>query len=314
MLQIPSSGFARSIGTHNGKLDVQADWVEASVLFGGDTATRSEIVDALRENQSYDDQDFANQWVGNIMVELERRFKLLGEAGALVREGSRIRRKCDWHDKPAYSFCVMLGILPLYRQAITNKCGANYIDQGLLFEQLIAESLIAMRWDVHQVGWSRCSSRSVNDKVDALAAAIGEPAYAGAIGRWTVPRAKDAGLDIVAWQNFPDGWGGRPICLVQCASGEDWTEKLHTPQINQWTKLIDFTTTPRRALAMPFAPGADHFRRSANSDLLVLLMDRHRLLLPGSLDADAFPSKTLENKLRKWTKKRVSALPMDAAG
>jgi hypothetical protein len=311
MLQIPSTGFARSVGTHNGRLDIQADWVEASAMFAVDTVSRSDMVDALIENNSYATQDFANDWVDTIFEELSRRFEILGDGGTLVCEGKRIRRVRSWTTRPAYAFCVVLGAIPRYREYVEAACGADYTQQGALFERLCEESLRALHWEVHRVGWSRGATNDMSAKVHALSTAIGEPATHDAISRWTEPQAKDGGLDLIAWKKFPDGWGGRPICLFQCASGEDWTDKLHTPPLALWTKLIDFATQPRRGLTMPFAPEADFFRRKSNTDLLMYLLDRHRLLSPTFSNPTGFPCRSLSRELNAWSRPRVRAFPRD---
>jgi hypothetical protein len=94
---------------------------------------------------------------------------------------------------------------------------------------------------------------------------------------------------------------------VQCASGENWTEKLATPNLRTWEQLIEFTTAPRRALAMPFAPEADEFRRRANQDGLMLLFDRHRLMHTKA--GTAYPSADLAQELIQWTETRVNCFP-----
>ena len=159
------------------------------------------------------------------------------------------------------------------------------------------------------VGWSKAASSSIESKVADLAAAIGERGIAGAVQRWTTPYTKDGGLDLVAWKSFPDGWGGRPVCLVQCASGADWPEKLHTPDIATWRKLIDFSTEPRRGLAMPFAPEENTFRLKSNKDLLMFLLDRHRILYPGRRDGSGFPSANLRARLTQLDSFANSRLP-----
>jgi DNA (cytosine-5)-methyltransferase 1 len=311
MLRIPPTGAAPSVNAHNGRLDVQADWVEASALFSSERILRIDIVDSLIDNNSYRDRDFANAWVVDIFRELSRRFKLLGDNGLLICDGDSVRRKGEWPDRPAYAFCLTLAMLPHYREEVEGACGKSYVDQGLLFEQLSEWSLRSLQWDVSAVGWSHKASSSVENKVSDLAGAIGEPSLAGGVARWTEPNAKDAGVDLVAWRSFPDGWGGRPICLVQCASGADWVDKLHSPYLGTWEKLIDFSTKPRRGLTMPFAVDSEVFRRRANADNVMLLMDRHRLLSPSQKSPSLPLSPGLGKKLIAWTKKRVAAFPSD---
>jgi hypothetical protein len=307
MFRMPTRGFSESINKHNCDLEPFADWVEGSVLFLGEPVTRSDLVDRLVENSIYRDQSFAHQWVDTVFGELRRRFCLLSGATPVAVEGTRIVSTRPWKDRPAYAFCVALAIQVHYRKEVLGAIGRDCHIQGRLFEQLIAELLRANDWKVEPTGWSHQTARSVEQQVRSLAAAIGEGQRGGAVERWTAPQAKDSGLDLVAWQAFPDGWSGRPICLLQCASGENWTEKLATPNLQTWEKLIEFTTAPRRGLAMPFAPEADEFRRRANQDGLMLLLDRHRLMHTKA--GTTYPSADLAKELIQWTETRVNCFP-----
>ena len=77
-----------------------------------------------------------------------------------------------------------------------------------------------------------------------------------------------------------------------------------------WEKLIDFTTKPRRGIAIPFALLEDEFRREANDDLLVLLLDRHRIGALPSGDPGTWPGAELRADLNAWTRPRADALPL----
>jgi hypothetical protein len=311
MLDVPPYGFARSVTKHNGLAGIQADWIEGSVLFAVDSISRADIVDALVENNSYSNQDFASEWTGVVFAEIERRIKLLGAGSILGREGNRIRRLREWQECPAFAFCLVLSLQALYRKQIETACGLDYSQQGALFERLCAESLRALDWEVAVVGWSKDSAETAFEtKVSDLASALGSAPLLAGIAKWTPESTKDAGLDLVAWKGFPDGHEGRPICLVQCASGEDWPNKLHTPNLATWNKLIDFATKPRSGLAMPFAPDVAEFRLKANHETLMLLLDRHRLLHPAR-GGMKFPSKVLGEELIPWVTKRADALPRD---
>jgi hypothetical protein len=309
MLRIPTIGFRQSAKRHNGSLEVQADWVEASALFGVAAVSKADIVDALIENQSYETQDFANEWATLIFRELERRVDLLGDQSAVERSGDWIKRRVPrWNDRIGHAFCVFLAVQQHYREEIEKVFGEGYGEQGQLFEEFSAEVLTAYGWTVHPVAWSSKAANSIEDKVDRLAVAIGEDMRDGAVEEWTEPHAKDAGLDLVAWLPHADGWSGRPVCLVQCASGANWMNKLHSPNISTWEKLIDFATAPRRGLTMPFAPEKNEFRRKANTDLVMMLMDRHRLIgVPGG----GGPSAGLSARIEAWLAPRVAVLPPD---
>lgn len=59
--------------------------------------------------------------------------------------------------------------------------------------------------------------------------------------RTKAPDQKDGKLDIVAWKEFADSRPGKLIAFGQCATGEDWDEKLTDlpPALHDWwTKWI----------------------------------------------------------------------------
>jgi hypothetical protein len=128
------------------------------------------------------------------------------------------------------------------------------------------------------------------------------------VDRWTEDNAKDAGLDVVCHLLFPDQWARRPLFYVQCASGENWKDKRHTPVLDLWDKLLDLATRPSRGIAIPFALLADEFRRAANFDHLALFLDRHRLCGPPLMGKTTWLSSDLARDLKKWTASRLPAL------
>lgn len=71
--------------------------------------------------------------------------------------------------------------------------------------------------------------------------------------------------------------------LMQCASGDDWTDKLHTPDIEVLKRLITFSSSPQRGIAMPFAQEDEEFSRQCNH-VDGMLLDRYRLLSADGTD------------------------------
>ncbi len=54
---------------------------------------------------------------------------------------------------------------------------------------------------------------------------------------WSNGREKDAGIDVIAWRDFPDRRPGKLVLLGQVASGRDWVEKTvtrDTPRFLSW--------------------------------------------------------------------------------
>ena len=309
MLRLPREGFRLSVNAHNVSLDALVEWVEGSITFADDKLTQTDAIDILMEEEIYRSQDFARERLEIAWGEMARRQKVLGSYSPYSVDGQRIRRILDWPETAAYSFCLLLALQVRYRDALDATVPPDYTTQGILFERLTLAALMGRGMAVHSTAWSKVASASIRERVAALAEHLGERAVEGGIEHWAEPQIKDGGLDVVCHLPFADGWGGRPLYLVQCASGENWKGKKATPKVALWEKLIDFTTRPMRGLAMPFALLEDEFRREANDDLLALLLDRHRLVASSAGDPTTWPDAALRMELNAWTSPRAGALP-----
>jgi len=310
MFELPTKGIYRSINEHNSKLDVFSDWIEASVLFSGGELSRTDIVDTLIEGQIYDNQDFADEWVSTAWTEIQRRQSSIGNGSPYVIAPQRISRKLDWEDVTAYSFCLLLSLVNNYsdlNKQWRRKFGTGYNEQGELFELLTKESLEKQfpDWRMHHTGWSRSHTEKLKGIVDEIVEQLGETK--GNLEIWTLPDANEAGLDLLCYRPFRDNRVGIPVYLLQCASGENWSTKLHTPSIKLWNKVILFAARPHKAFATPFALEDGVFCGYCN---LVdgLFLDRYRLLSPYHEDKN-WLSAELNKRIKKWLKPRIKTLP-----
>lgn len=306
MLSVPTSGFGRSINTHNINLDSFCDWIEASVLFSKySMLSTTDVVDVLIEGAIYDSQDYAREMIDNAWRELSRRQNWMGRSSTINVSGQRIERLREWRDNPAHSFLVTLSLAKLY-PSWARQFGSNYTEQGELFENLTKQSLqnLFPEWGVFITGWSRARTNQLAKVVEEVASSVCEPI--GEITRWTKPSAHEAGLDVVCHYKFQDGKAGAPVYLLQCASGTEWESKLHTPDIRLWKRIISFTCDPQKAFALPFALTDSEFTRVCN---LVngMILDRYRLLSPGAVNSNWIPS-SLNAQLVKWLRGRVRQL------
>lgn len=317
MLMPPVKGFAAlvSVNVHNVQLDSMAEWLEGCITFVDSVVTKIDVKDMLLEEGYYRDQDFAHERIDDAWNELRRRARCLGPATSFEVGSTRLTRICEWTKSPAYSFCLMLALQVAYRPSFVARFGSDYTEQGVLFEQLAVEALRNLGLSVHSAGWSHKTSDSVTEKVESIGKHLGEPRYPNAVQKWTAKLAKDCGLDVVCHVPFADGWAGRPVFFVQCASGEHWDEKCRTPDIQQWSKLIELATLPSRGIAHPFVLLEQDFRRAANVDSLSLVLDRHRLSRPGTAvkTSDWLPAE-LAKPINAWTENRLHALFENSAG
>lgn len=280
MLALPDTGLSRSIEKHNCDLHLFCDWVEGSLLFKAETRiSRTDIVDVLCEEEFYDDQAFASDWLDDVWGELQRRQRILGSTAPFKIEPRAIKRTRQWQKVPAYSFCVLMPLLqssskwfPNYTVAQRTK---HHAQQGLLFERISEESLRSAGWLTHLTGWSSTTAVSLPGVAAGVARKLGEPEHSG-WERNVSPNANEAGLDLVLFRTFADGRCGFPVYLAQCASGKNWDTKLHTPVLSVWSKIVDFAAPPQKAFVLPHSLGMDDLRQ-VTVKVQGVVFDRYRL-------------------------------------
>jgi hypothetical protein len=305
MLRLPTKGFSRSINVHNSRLDVACDWLEGSVLFAEDRISTTDVIDVLIEEQMYDDQDFASEFVDNIWSELKRREKLLGSGSPFVIASAKIKRKYSWNEAIAHSFCLIVSLLPYYPK-LAEQFGNDYTEQGELFELLTKESLEKQfsGWIIFSTGWTRTNAKKIGNIVQEVSDRLGE--IKGDWEQWINSDANEAGLDLLCYRPFFDKRVGIPVYLLQCASGQDWSKKQHTPNIDLWEKLVLFAAKPQKAFAIPYVVLDYDFRKYCNL-VRGMFLDRYRILTPTN-DNINWISQTLNSKITKWLKPRISKL------
>jgi hypothetical protein len=93
-----------------------------------------------------------------------------------------------------------------------------------------------------------------------------------------LPHDKDLGVDAATWRGFADGRGVGLHFVVQCATGEDWEDKLHDIDLEVWKSHIHWGVPPVRVFAVPFVldPPEAKWVRIAHQGGLIL--DRPRLV------------------------------------
>ncbi len=310
MLALPDNGMSRSVDNHNIKFDILCDWIEGSILFdeNEDEFSMRKVVDVLIDENIYKEQDFAQNIVNDAWNELKRRLNWVGQGTPFFFQHSRVKRTGAWQDTPAHSFCVLVSLSQCYKRWWASVSGGDYNEQGELFELLTQESLKKQfsDWQVQSTGWSRTQPAKLYEVVNRVADWLGE-ASRNDINNWIHSRSKEAGLDLLCYRPFPDNRSGFPVYLMQCASGQNWMEKIYAPDINLWQKLIEFVVRPQKAFAIPFALSEDDFR---NQCVVIqgLFLDRYRLLTAARYH-EQWVSSSLKNRIVEWAIPRVNQLP-----
>jgi hypothetical protein len=307
MIELPPSCLRRSISKHNIDIQIFSDWVEGNVLFDSDEMSKTDIIDVLMENEIYADQDFAAEFVEDVWRELQRRFSLVGNDCLPLRiSARRISRVFDWQATSAFSFCLILSFQVWYK-AWARQFGDDYLEQGAIFEELTKESLMSLfpGWTVHPTGWEKDNPVQIRDILQDVANRVNEPQ--GDVSRWVNPKAKDLGLDVICYRTFADERGGKPVFLFQCASGNDWEDKLLTPEQILWNRIIGWASNPKKGFSMPIALSEDAFTRSCGR-VNGLLLDRYRLLSVGRENPN-WISNELRERIVAWLEPRIGTIP-----
>ncbi len=306
MLLLPTVGMRRSVERHNIDFSALCDWVEGSVLFEGENISIEDVIDQLVDNEVYDEQDFARERLVDVWYELERRERWMGGGSSIQVAGQRVIPRRAWRESPAHSFCLALAYARLYPDW-ARHFGSNYTVQGDLFEALTQESLQMMfpTWVIHRTGWTQANAVTINDVVEDVATRLCEEV--GQVEVWTDEKAKEAGLDLLCYRSYDDGRVGVPVYLVQCASGGDWKDKLRTPDLKIWKRIVRFVAEPRKAFAIPFAIDDDEFVRRCNV-VDGPFIERYRLLAAGRSNPE-WVSSGLRDSIVQWLEPRVAQLP-----
>ena len=310
MLALPDHGMRRSIDSHNIKFDILCDWIEGSILFdeSDDELSMMQVVDVLIEENIYVDQDFAEEIVTHAWNALEHWHNWIGSEMPFSFIYPDVKRTDSWQDTPARSFCILLSLTQCYRDEEHCISKSDYNEQGELFELLTQESLEKQfsDWHIKPTSWSRTQQTQLQEVVDRIAAWLGEGPR-GDVNEWLGPRAKDGGLDLLCYRPFSDARVGYPVYLIQCASGQNWIEKVDEPDIDLWQRLIGFVTPPQKAFAIPFALSDDIFKRRCR-EIKGLFLDRYRLLAAARY-CKQWESSSLKDRIIRWAEPRIDQLP-----
>lgn len=312
MLALPEIGVGASSAkrVHPCDVVVICDWIEGSLLFGSSPLSKSDICDVLEEQAIYQDQAIAMQFLDVVWLRMERRAQWLGDACSYEIQGRRVSRRGTWQEFLPNSYLLMLSFIEYYAilRPKTKKGDKNvYIEQGKTFEIFCHEALRKIGWDSLVTGWSSgAGAKKLPQVVDLIANTLSE----GAINKsmvGTYAASNEEGCDLVCHRPFPDKRGGRPVYLVQCASGVGWQKKCHTPDMELWAKFIAFSQRPQRAFCLPKALEDDAFLQSAHR-INGMVVDRYRLLHESKKNA-TWMSGPLVADITKWVDSKRAQLP-----
>ncbi len=307
MIRLPERGLSGSIEKRNIDWDVLCDWIEGSALFLDDSLSQMDIVDVLLEEERCTDQDKASAVVQDAWLEIERRSSLCGDSYGLRANGDWLHPSGSWHETPEHAFCLLLSLANRYDWWF-KVFGTDYTEQGELFEELTNEALKAIEpsWDTFRAGSGPTNKLDLRLLLEEIASRV--DANVGDVSLWDASEVKDMQLDLLWHMTFPDQRGGVPYCLIQCASGSNWKNKIQTPNLSVWERsLLSSSTRPLRGLSVPFCYSDDEDFKRICVKVGGLFLDRCRLLGAARWKLDWVP-KSVALRIVEWTSPRVEVL------
>ncbi|MCC6486911.1 MAG: hypothetical protein IT364_05365 [Candidatus Hydrogenedentes bacterium] len=309
MLALPEVGMARSVKQHNIDMNVLCDWIEASIVLQDDRISKADVVKSLIQHQVYDKQDFAMEIVDQAWSVMASRMKYLNEPLGIQVSKNRISRSQKWDTLPAYGFCMTLACAPVYPSWLQHW-GAPSV-RGELFEELAHESFSSAYrgWTVQRIGWSPGNPAKLRKTIAKIISDLNE-VEGKELGLHVDEHANELGLDLLAYYSYGDVHASLPVLLVQCASGDNWRTKRHTPDLGLWRTIVSFNSCPVRGMVMPFAYANSQDHRKHTKAVDGVFVDRLRLL-GGFLRNATAVSAALDAKLVAWVQPLLASAPKE---
>ncbi|HEV2559435.1 MAG TPA: hypothetical protein VGU45_12475 [Microvirga sp.] len=298
-IELPETGYGSAHSPSERRIELFADWIETEVYLNGEALSKPYLVDRLEGAALVTGSDDAWTLINDAFNRCRTRRQHLDQSYPFSIAGDTIELTSV--QKTAYLFCL-LSSLPEQFTALRKTYPVEFRD---LFETVVAAALerALPGWTVHQTGWSNIAQRK-KGKVVELVASWAKGKY---LDSSVFPSANDAQVDVAVVREFQDGRSGIPILLGQCATGvTDWKGKASRPNIDRWCKAVQFSSTPTRLFAVPFALDDLSFRE-ASVESNGAILDRTRICttLPNL-------SEPLRTKLDKWVQEATLLIPLAA--
>lgn len=272
---------------------VQADWVEASCLFGRDSSISHALIEsALAESGS----EKSELIVEDIWGELESRKSILPNYPFNIQD-TLIQRISRWEDSPHYSFMLLLAINFFYESTKIRQ--NNQRVPSKLFERLVSIALKKYMRQSINIGSPREGriSRSLKQSLKFFCGLCNESMQEKPE---ITHYAKDEGVDVIAWDPI-DCRSGQVILLVQCTIERDWTRSCDKINLDTWKHIVNFATTPEKAVAFPYVCNEQWKNWSTRGGIL---FDRLRLVSMLSSMSTIY----LRRKILEWSNAQVTNL------
>jgi len=254
-------------------VEEQADWVEASCLFGVDDSSvfREDLRSALVESkQRVPKGKNPDKIVDDCLKEMSWRESTIPGIYPFRIHEDRVERVDDWENLPFYSFMLLMSIKSFY-QTRKDRLSTLHV-HSKLFEMLTTLSMKVHVTRSITFGFPRKGAvpRGLREALGFFSLLSHETM----LERFDLRKCeKDAGVDVIAWRPI-DNRSGQILFLIQCTIEEKWVNSGGKLSLQLWDDLINFTVPPIKAIAFPYVC---HTEWVSSSDKCGFLLDRLRI-------------------------------------
>ena len=197
-----------------------ADWLEIYALISGDqNSSRGDLESALRTASLFEPEgdEAVQRKLLEVFQELEDRTTSASQSYPFSLEGNLLSVKKEWHEFPAYVFCLCLsyfGVKQTKGSKAFPRRWFEHISRDALKYYLGGEGL--------RFGYPRLKDEIPISFENAINFVCTRMKEGGSYRNGGLPDRKDDAVDIIAWKNFPDQLPGKLIVFGNCATEKDW--------------------------------------------------------------------------------------------
>lgn len=256
-----------------------ADWMEVNSLIENDGSTS--VIDM--ESELKISNDYSEDLKADVCNELISRSKKLPSVYPFIFNGTilKLKNRNNFKYQWSYIFCLLLSYIGV---EVGQKEVKAWQEKEVtdLFERvstIAAKNFLTSNFieaDSLQFGAPRCSWISHKRPFKIALKILKDKINDGEIvGCPTKNVQKDAGLDVVAWRNFPDRRLGKLLLLGQCKSGKDF--KTNRYDLLRFENFFSIRTPFIRSFFLPHELDNNEWSEFCNDCHIGIIFDRSRI-------------------------------------
>jgi hypothetical protein len=294
-LELPSAGYGSARRPTARRNELFSDWIEAQAFLLESAVSKPWLVERLDGSKLVKNEADAWTLVSDCFALCRQRRKSIGAPYPFSIAGDALEYSGEGS---AYTFCL-LASLPEQFVELREGYPATFRD---IFEAVVAESLRSSfpRWDVLETGWAKIAEEGRKQAIRSIA----DFARGKFLDETVFKQPKDAQVDVALRRAFSDERPSFPVIMGQCATGvTDWKDKAIRPNLDRWQKAVQFSATPTKLFAVPFAFDHETFWFAA-TESSGLVLERTRI----TAALGAIPAQ-LAGQISAWLEQAKPLIP-----